>query len=138
MFGRLVTMAISGLSNLYVGVVDDDESLRRSVARLLRAAGMQPITYASAEAFRADVKQPRFDCLVLDIQLPGMSGIDLRNELAAEGIATPVLFVTAHDDPRAREEALAGQCVGYFRKTDAGSELLNAIRQVVSPSAIGQ
>jgi FixJ family two-component response regulator len=135
---RLVIMAISGLGNLYVGVVDDDESLRRSVARLLRAAGMQPITYASAEEFRADVKQPRFDCLVLDVQLPGMSGIDLRNELATEGVATPVFFVTAHDDPKAREEAMAGQCVGYFRKTDAGSELLNAIRQVVSPSAIRQ
>jgi len=131
-------MAISGLGNLYVAIVDDDESLRRSVARLLRAAGMQPITYASAEEFRADVKQPRFDCLVLDVQLPGMSGIDLRNELAAEGNATPVLFVTAHDDPKASEDAMAGQCVGYFRKTDAGSELLNAIRRVVSPSTIGQ
>jgi len=131
-------MAISGLGNNYVGVVDDDESLRRSVARLLRAAGMQSITYASAEEFRADVTQPRFDCLVLDVQLPGISGIELRNELAAEGIATPVLFVTAHDDPRAREEAMAGQCIGYFRKTDAGSELLNAIRRVVSPTPIGQ
>jgi FixJ family two-component response regulator len=55
--------------NVYVGVVDDDESLRRSLARLLRAAGMQPIAYASAEAFRADLKQPRFDCLVLDVQM---------------------------------------------------------------------
>ncbi len=131
-------MASSNFSNLYVGVVDDDESLRRSVARLLRAAGMQSITYASAEEFNEDLKHPRFDCLVLDVQLPGMSGIDLRNKLAAEGVATPVLFVTAHDDPRAREEAMAGQCVGYFRKTDAGSELLNAIRHVVSLSVIPQ
>jgi FixJ family two-component response regulator len=131
-------MAISGLGNFYVGVVDDDESLRRSVARLLRAAGMQPITYGSAEEFRADLKQPRFDCLVLDVQLPGMSGIDLRNALAAAGDVTPVLFVTAHDDPKASEDAMTGQCVGYFRKTDAGSELLSAIRRVVSPSTIGQ
>jgi FixJ family two-component response regulator len=131
-------MASSGLGNLYVGVVDDDESLRRSVARLLRAAGMQSITYASAEEFNKDIKHPRFDCFVLDVQLPGMSGIDLRNQLAAEGVETPILFVTAHDDPRAREEAMAGQCVGYFRKTDAGSELLNAIRRVVSSSALGQ
>jgi FixJ family two-component response regulator len=131
-------MATSGLGNHYVGVVDDDESLRRSVARLLRAAGMQSITYASAEEFLADETQPRFDCLVLDVQLPGISGIELRNELTAEGNSTPVLFVTAHDDPRAREEAMAGQCVGYFRKTDAGSELLNAIRHVVSPTPIGQ
>jgi FixJ family two-component response regulator len=130
-------MATGDSGKLYVGIVDDDEGLRRSVARLLRAAGMQPITYASAEDFRADVKQPRFDCLVLDIQLPGISGIDLRNELAAEGIATPVLFVTAHDDPKAFEQAMAGQCAGHFRKTDAGSELLDAIRRVATPPARG-
>ena len=130
-------MAISNLGfvNVYVGVVDDDESIRRSLARLLRAAGMQPVTFSSAEEFRADVKQPKFDCLVLDVQLPGMSGIELRDQLAIEGVATPVLFVTAHDDPRAREEALAGRCVGYFLKTDAGTELLDAIRGAVSPPA---
>ena len=130
-------MGISNLGfvNVYVGVVDDDESIRRSLARLLRAAGMQPVTFSSAEEFRADVKQPKFDCLVLDVQLPGMSGIELRDQLAIEGVATPVLFVTAHDDPRAREEALAGRCVGYFLKTDAGTELLDAIRGAVSPPA---
>ena len=83
---------------VYVGVVDDDVSQRKSLARLLRAAGMQPIAYASAEDFRADVRQPRFDCLVLDVQLPGISGIELRNQLASEGIATPVVFVTAYDE----------------------------------------
>ena len=131
-------MAISGVGNLCIGVVDDDESLRRSVARLVRAAGMQPMTYGSGEEFRADAGQPRFDCLVLDVQLPGMSGVDLRNELAAEGDETPVLFVTAHDDPSVRAEAMAGPCIGYLRKTDAGSELLNAIRRVVSLPARGQ
>jgi FixJ family two-component response regulator len=127
-------MASGNPANVYVAVVDDDKSLLRSLARLLRAAGMQPITYSSAEAFRADVKRPRFDCLVLDVQLPGMSGIDLRNQLAAEGAAAPILFVTAHDDPQARANAMAGPCAGYFRKTDAGSEILDAIRRAVEPS----
>jgi FixJ family two-component response regulator len=131
-------MATGNSGNVCVGVVDDDESLRRSLARLLRAAGMQAITYASAEAFCADPKQPRFDCLVLDVQLPGMSGVDLRNRLAAEGVATPVLFVTAHDDSRAREAAMAGRCLGYFRKTDAGTAILAAIRGAVAPPLIGQ
>jgi len=128
-------MALGNPGNVYVGIVDDDESLLRSLARLLRAAGMQPITYSSAEAFRADAKRPRFDCLVLDVQLPGMSGIDLRNQLTAEGAATPILFVTAHDDPQARTNALAGPCAGYFRKTDAGSEILGAIRHAVAAAA---
>jgi FixJ family two-component response regulator len=129
-------MAI-GISNIYVGLVDDDESQRRSLARLLRAAGMQPIAYASAEEFRADVKQPCFDCLVLDVQLPGMSGIALRNQLATEGLTTPVIFLTAHDDPKAREAAVAGRCAGYFLKTDSGREILDAIRHGVSPAALG-
>jgi FixJ family two-component response regulator len=128
-------MATGNSGNVYVAVVDDDESLLRSLARLLRAAGMQPITYSSAEAFRADVKRPRFDCLVLDVQLPGMSGIDLRDQLTAEGPAAPILFVTAHDDPQARANAMAGSCAGYFRKTDAGSEILDAIRRAVAPTA---
>jgi FixJ family two-component response regulator len=124
-------MVTGDLGNIYVGVVEDDESLRLSLSRLFRAAGMQPIAYASAEAFRADLKQPRFDCLVLDVQMPGMSGLELRNQLATEGVGTPVIFVTAHDDPRAHAEAMAGPCAGYFRKTDAGSKLLAAIRSVV-------
>jgi FixJ family two-component response regulator len=131
-------MATGILGNIYVGLVDDDESQRKSLARLLRAAGMQPIAYASAEEFRADAKQPRFDCLVLDVQLPGISGIELRNLLAIEGNTTPVIFVTAYDSLKAREAALAGQCLGYFFKTDSGSEILDAIRGEVSPPAIRQ
>ena len=64
--------------NIYVAVVDDDESICRSFSRLLRAANFQPVTYASAEAFLADAQHPKFDCLVLDIQLEGMSGLELR------------------------------------------------------------
>jgi FixJ family two-component response regulator len=122
-------MTMNSSGNIYIAIVEDDESARRSLARLLRAAGMQPITYESAEDFLADSRQPRFTCLVLDVQLLGMSGLDLQRHLAAAGVATPVLFITAHDDPRAREEAIAGGCVGFFRKTDAGSDLLDAIRR---------
>ena len=77
------------------------------------------------------MRQPRFACLLLDVQLLGMSGLDLQRQLAVEGVTTPVLFITAHDDPQARAQAMARGCVGFFRKTDAGSELLDAIRRVV-------
>jgi FixJ family two-component response regulator len=117
---------------IYVAVVDDDENLCRSLARLLRAAGFQPITYASAEAFLADTKRPQFDCLVLDIQLGGMSGIELAHRIVAEGGSTPIIFITAHDDPEARAEAEAAGCMAYFRKTDSGAEVLNAIRRCVN------
>jgi FixJ family two-component response regulator len=114
---------------IYVAVVDDDENLCRSLARLLRAAGFQPITYASAEAFLADTKHPQFDCLVLDVQLGGMSGIELAQRVVADGGHTPIVFITAHDEPEARAEAEAAGCVAYFRKTDSGAEVLEAIRR---------
>jgi FixJ family two-component response regulator len=113
----------------YVAVVDDDESLCRSLGRLLRAGGIQPITYASAEAFLADTKHPQFDCLVLDIQLDGMSGIELAQRLVAGGGHPPIIFITAHDDPETRAEAVAVGCTAYFRKSDSGAEVLDAIRR---------
>jgi FixJ family two-component response regulator len=119
-------------STTYVAVVDDDESICRSFGRLLRAAGFQPITYLSAEAFLEDLKHPQFDCLVLDIQLGGMSGLELRNRLAAAGSGTPVIFITAFDDPDARKQALASGCAGYFRKADSGNIVLQAIRRAVA------
>lgn len=116
--------------NIYVAVVDDDEALCRSLGRLLRAAGMQPVTYPSAESFLADDKHPRFDCLVLDVQLGGISGIELLRRLAAVGEKTPAIFISAHDDPEVREEAFAAGCAGYFSKTDSGTDVLEAIRRL--------
>jgi FixJ family two-component response regulator len=118
---------MSSARNIYVAVVDDDASLRRSLSRLLRAAGFQPITYPSAEAFLDDDKRPDFDCLLLDIRMNGMSGIELQEQLTESGSATPIIFITAHDDPETRKQALAAGCAGYFRKTDSGVEVLAAI-----------
>ena len=114
----------------YVAVVDDDQMVCQSIGRLLRAAGLQPITYPSAEAFLADTKHPQFDCLVLDVQLGGMSGIELAQRLKADGGPPPFIFITAHDDPAARGEAEAAGCAAYFQKTDSGADVLEAIRRV--------
>lgn len=115
---------------LYVAVVDDDEHFCRSMARLLRAAGMQPITYASAEAFLADTKHPRFDCLVLDVELGGQSGIELGRQLAATDRSAPFICITGHDDPGLQSAAAAAGCAAFFRKTDSGTAVLDAIRRV--------
>lgn len=123
---------MSRITPIYVAVVDDDESVCRSLGRLLRAAGLQPITYASAESFLADKNRPQFGCLVLDIQLGALSGIELARKLVAEGIRTPTIFITAHDDPGTRGEAEATGCAAYFRKTDSGAEVLEAIRRVTA------
>ena len=113
----------------YVAIVDDDENDCRSLGRLLRAADIQPILYPSAEAFLSDTKHPQFDCLVLDLRLPGMSGRKLSHKLSAEGSTTPIIFVTAYDEPEVRAEAAAAG-IPYFRKTDSGADVLDAIRRL--------
>ena len=115
---------------IYVAVVDDDESVCRSFGRLLRAANMQPVTYPSAEAFLADTKQPHFDCLVLDIHLGGMSGIELAQHLQATDCHTPFLIITAHDEEIARAEAKAAGCAAYFLKSDSGADVIASIRRL--------
>ena len=123
---------MEGSRRSYIAVIDDDESLCRSMSRLLRAANFHPVTYSSAEAFLTDTKRPRFDCLVLDIQLQGMSGLDLRRRLSAVKSPTPIVFITAHDDPGMRAEAEASGCAGYFRKTDSGADVLAAIHRTIN------
>ncbi len=116
---------------IYVAIVDDDESVCRSFSRLLRVCGFQPVTYASAESLLEDAKRPRFDCLLLDIQLEGMSGLELSERLRGVRDFTPIIFITAYDDPEVRSQALASQCAGYFRKTDPAELIMDAIRRVV-------
>jgi FixJ family two-component response regulator len=93
-----------------------------------KLASVKPITYASAEAFLADTKHPQFDCLIFDIQLGGISGI----ELVAKGVQTTFIFITVHDDPEIRAGAEAAGCAAYFNKTDSGSEVLEAIRRLAN------
>src|SRR3954470_19504870 len=111
---------MSSINPIYVAVVDDDESACRSLSRLLRAGGIQAIAYSSAEEFLADTKRPNFDCLLLDIQLGGMSGIELQRRRMTAGGKTPVIFITAHEDPDARAEAEAMGCAAFFRKSVSG------------------
>ena len=124
---------MSSPSSTYVAVVDDDESVCRSFARLLRASGIQAVTYSSAEAFLADSKRPQFDCMVFDVQLGGMSGIELAQVLAATELRrAPVIYITAHDDPETRASAEAAGCAAYFRKNDSGAEVLETIRRLTA------
>jgi FixJ family two-component response regulator len=124
---------MSSTSPILVAVVDDDQSVRRAFARLLRVADIQAITYDSAEAFLADSKRPHFDCMVFDVQLGGMSGIELAQTLAAtEGKRAPVIYITAHDDPETRANAETTGCAAYFYKTDPGADVLKLIRRLAA------
>jgi FixJ family two-component response regulator len=129
-------MAAPDPEPIYVAVIDDDDSVRRSCRRWLRAAGFHPVEYASAEVFLDDRKHHPFRCLVLDIHLTGISGIELHRRLAEAHVLTPVIYLTANDDPGVQAEALANGCFGFFLKTTEGSLVLESIRRAVGvPSA---
>ena len=111
-----------------VSVVDDDISIRRSLDRLIRSVRMEVRVFASAEEFLNSDHSRKADCLILDIRLPGMSGIELHRHLLARGCTVPVIFITAHgSDDRARLEAASDWTVAYFTKPFGGDELLDAV-----------
>lgn len=116
-----------------VAVVDDDPSFCRALGRLLRASGFEVLLYSNAEEFLSRPAGESPDCAVLDIHMPGISGVELRQRLLATGSSTPVIFVTAHDEPAIRREAEAAGCAASFRKPVRGTALVAAIRAAVAP-----
>ena len=119
----------------YVVVVDDDDSFARALGRLLRASGFEVRTYPSGEAFLASAALPPPDCLLLDIQLGGMSGLDLLRQLRDLGNLVPIIFVTAHDASEVRDEAVQAGCVAYLRKPVVSRVLLEALAKALHPSS---
>lgn len=117
--------------NIYIGVVDDDESMRRSLVRLLRAAGYCPIAYESAETFLADLKRPVFDCLVLDVHLDDVSGTELAEKLASSGSKVPVIFLSAVAPEDVARTLPPDSRFVILHKGQPGSLLLDAIRNSV-------
>jgi len=111
-----------------ISVVDDDISVRKSLDRLIRSARMDVKLFASAEEFLNSKEPCKADCLILDVRLPGMSGIDLHRHLVANKCDVPVIFITAHgSDDHARAEAVSDWTVAYFIKPFSGDELLDAV-----------
>jgi FixJ family two-component response regulator len=111
-----------------VSVVDDDVSLRRLVRNLLMSVGFQVQTFASAEAFLESLHQEKTGCLVLDVRMPGMSGLDLLAHLAARGSRIPAIILTAHGDDETRERSMQAGAVAFFRKPFRDDALRRAVR----------
>ena len=114
-----------------VYVVDDDPSVRKALSRLIGASGYDSAAYESAEAFLAADVIAETECLVLDVHLPGMSGLDLQAELVESGVKCPIVFITAFDEDRPRTEALAGGATEFLRKPIDSDRLITAIGKAI-------
>jgi FixJ family two-component response regulator len=111
-----------------VAVVDDDISVRESLESLISSVGLEVRVSASAEEFLNSAHPRKEDCLVLDVRLPGMSGIELHRHLMARKYTVPAIFITAHaSDDRARAQAASDWTVAYLTKPFSEDELLDAV-----------
>lgn len=118
-------------------VVDDDLSVRRALQRLIRSAGFSVETFASGREFLDSEPRCGSGCLVLDIHLGGMSGLEVQERLAARGVKIPVIVITAHDDARTRARVENLGAVAYVPKPFDERVLLDAIQKAVQSGAPG-
>jgi FixJ family two-component response regulator len=120
-----------------VAIVDDDELMRGALQGLLREAGLPARAFASAEEFLDSGAQHLSSCLIADIRMPGMSGLDLQARLNAERIRIPIIFMTAHSDERTRMQALRSGALEFLAKPFDDDVLLETVRAALKHGAEG-
>jgi FixJ family two-component response regulator len=108
-------------------VVDDDASVRRALRRLIASNGLPVETFASAAEFLGSEKNNSTGCLILDVRMPGMTGLELQKKLAILGSSLPVIFITAHDDDVAQKQAIENGATAWFMKPVNEHDLMEAI-----------
>ena len=118
-----------------VAIVEDDESYRLAVQRLLKSAGFSAQSFACAEEFLDSGCQRETGCLIADIRMPGMSGLDLQAKLNADHCPIPIIFVTAHGDEKMRLQAMRGGAVKFLAKPFDGEILLEGVRAALGSEA---
>lgn len=115
-----------------IACVDDDPSVREALAGLLRSVRYAAETYASAEDFLRFAKLREISCLITDMKLGGISGLQLQTQLAAGGFVIPTIVITAFDDEQMRQQSLAAGALGFLRKPIHDAELLTLIRNALA------
>ena len=113
-----------------ISIIDDDESVRGALHALMRSVGFAVNVFASAEEFLASDRLRNTDCLILDVRLPGMSGLELQRHLATSHSDIPIIFITSYEDDEVRARALNAGAVDYFLKPFNDEDLLDAIEAV--------
>ena len=118
-------------------IVDDDESIRDALTSLLRSVGWRAGGFASAEAFCQSGQVHTTACLLLDVQLPGVSGLELQRQLRSSQARMPIIFITAHGNEAIRAQALQAGAVAFFAKPFDDTALLKAIHAALAPDSGG-
>jgi len=115
-----------------VAIVDDDELMRGALRGLLKAVGLPAQDFASAEAFLDSGQQHRTACLITDIRMPGISGLELQAKLNADHCRIPIIFITAHGDEKMRMQAMRGGAVEFLAKPFDDEALLESVRAALN------
>jgi FixJ family two-component response regulator len=121
-----------------IAVVDDDDSIRRALSRLLRASNLDVLTFASGQEFISSLRGHRPDCVILDFQMPELTGGDVQCLLSLAEIQLPVIIMTAYDHPVIREECLRRGAVACIAKSDLQDHLIVTISSAMLPRVSGQ
>ncbi len=111
----------------FVAIVDDEEPIRKALKRLMRAANLEAEVYASGAAFLDSLATRRPDCLILDLHMPGMTGLHVLQQLQQSGVHLPTIVITAYDEPETRTHCLAAGATAYLRKPLEDRLLLGAV-----------
>jgi FixJ family two-component response regulator len=122
---------MSSTASASVFVVDDDAEVRAAIQRLLKTVGLHAEAFASAKDFLQRSMPQGPSCLILDVRLPGMSGLDVQRKLAAAGINLPIIFITAHADVPLAVRAMKSGAVEFLTKPVRGQDLLDAVEQAL-------
>jgi FixJ family two-component response regulator len=120
-------MAIQGKAKM-VAIVDDDDLMRKALQGLLKSAGLRAQAFASAEEFLRSGQQHDTACLITDIRMPGMSGLELQAQLNADHCRIPTIFITAHGDAKMRMQAMRSGAVEFLAKPFDDEALLESVR----------
>jgi FixJ family two-component response regulator len=128
---RLALRGEFGTTKNLISVIDDDESIRRTTTLLIESFGFRAAAFASAESFLKSGQVHETTCLILDVQMPGMNGLELQSELGAAGHDIPIIFITAYDDKGSRGRAMLAGAVAFLDKPFNDEQLLQTVRSAL-------
>ena len=123
--------------NPVISIIDDDESVREAIESLIKSVGLGARVFSSAEDFLNSNRIKETSCLILDIRMPGMSGLELQRRLAAEGFGVPIIFISAHSDDQIRAQAMDAGAVDFLFKPFSEEALVDAVHTALGPSKDG-